>query len=112
MSGYGQIKKGTNNSKKELTKIIPQSVDTNKAKKPSIIKVLDTNISKIDTIVDKKDSTKSIQILRISKDSVDAPVNYNATDSGVMIMSTKEFFLYGDAKTEYKTSQLEAANIV
>jgi hypothetical protein len=112
VSGYGQIKKGTNNSKKELTKIIPQSVDTNKAKKPSIIKVLDTNISKINTIVDKKDSTKSIQILRISKDSVDAPVNYNATDSGVMIMSTKEFFLYGDAKTEYKSSQLEAANIV
>lgn len=81
-------------------------------KKAGIIKSLDTNRLKMDTIGNKKDSTKSVQILRVSKDSIDAPVNYNATDSGVMIMATKEFFLYGDAKTDYGTAQLEAANIV
>jgi len=71
----------------------------------------DTISSKKDTISKKNDST-SIRSLRISKDSIDTPVNYNAEDSGVMIMSTKEFFLYGKAKTVYKTSQLEAATIV
>ena len=87
-------------------------IDSNLSKKAEIIKSLDTNRLKMDTLGNKKDSTKSVQILRVSKDSIDAPVNYNATDSGVMIMATKEFFLYGDAKTDYGTAQLEAANIV
>jgi LPS-assembly protein len=66
---------------------------------------------KTDTLSKKNDSTY-IKSLRISKDSIDTPVNYNAEDSGVMVMSTKEFFLYGKAKTVYKTSELEAATIV
>lgn len=95
-----------------MVKILLTQVDSNLSKKAGIIKSLDTNRLKMDTIGNKKDSTKSVQILRVSKDSIDAPVNYNATDSGVMIMATKEFFLYGDAKTDYGTAQLEAANIV
>lgn len=71
----------------------------------------DTVSLKVDTLSQKKDSVL-IRSLRISKDSIDTPINYNAEDSGVMIMSTKEFFLYGKAKTVYKTSQLEAATIV
>jgi len=59
-----------------------------------------------------KDSSNLKQTIKISKDSIDAPVDYNAEDSGVMIMATKEFFLYGNALTKYKTSKLEAANIV
>ena len=68
----------------------------------------------IPTIQDsaKKLDTLSKQSLRISKDSLDAAVDYNALDSGVMIMKTKEFFLYGNAKTVYKSAQLEAANII
>ncbi len=58
------------------------------------------------------DSIKSVKPLRMSKDSLDAAVDYNAADSGVMIMKTKEFFLYGNARTVYKSSQLEAANII
>ena len=46
----------------------------------------------------KKNDSSYIKFLRISKDSIDTPINYNAEDSGVMIMSTKEFFLYGKAK--------------
>ena len=60
-----------------------------------------------DTVIIKKDTQ-----LRISKDTMDAPVSYNAADSGIMDIKTKEFFLFGSAKTVYKTSQLEAANIV
>jgi hypothetical protein len=62
--------------------------------------------------LNNKDSVKSVRTLRMSKDSLDAPVNYDALDSGVMIMKTKEFLLYGNARTVYKASQLEAANIV
>ena len=90
------------------------NAQTSKAKKAK--NALPTSIIK-DTTVKLKDSVKvvdssNIQTLRMSKDSLDAVVDYNAADSGVMIMKTKEFFLYGNAKTLYKSSQLEAANIV
>ena len=60
-----------------------------------------------DSLILKKDTS-----LRISKDTMDAPVSYNASDSGVMDLKTKVFYLFGKAKTVYKSSQLEAANIV
>jgi len=113
LPGFSQDQKSAKSNNRPISKKpLLNQVDSNLSKKAGIIKSLDTNRLKIDTIGNKNDSTKSVQILRVSKDSIDAPVNYNATDSGVMIMATKEFFLYGDAKTEYKTSQLEAANIV
>ena len=112
-SGFSQNQKSAKSNNRPFSKKpLLNQVDSNLSKKAEIIKSLDTNRLKIDTLGNKKDSTKSVQILRVSKDSIDAPVDYNATDSGVMIMSTKEFFLYGDAKTEYGTAKLEAANIV
>jgi lipopolysaccharide assembly outer membrane protein LptD (OstA) len=79
--------------------------------KDAIISQKDTlTIIKDTTIL--KDSMVYVRSLRMSKDSMDAVVDYNASDSGVMIIKTKEFFLYGNAKTVYKTSQLEAANII
>jgi hypothetical protein len=113
LPGFSQDQKSAKSNERPISKKpLLNQVDSNLSKKAGIIKSLDTNRLKMDTIGNKKDSTKSVQILRVSKDSIDAPVNYNANDSGVMIMATKEFFLYGDAKTEYRTSQLEAANIV
>ena len=50
--------------------------------------------------------------IQLSKDSVDAPISYNAADSGVMMLKTKTFFLYGKAKTTYKTADLEAGKII
>ena len=112
-SGFSQDQKSAKSNNRPFSKKpLLNQIDSNLSKKSEIIKSLDTNRLKIDTLGNKKDSTKSVQILRVSKDSIDAPVNYNATDSGVMIMATKEFFLYGDAKTDYGTAQLEAANIV
>ena len=112
-SGFSQDQKQVKSNNRPFSrKPLLTQVDSTSSKKAGTIKLLDTNRLKMDTIGNKMDSTKSVQILRVSKDSIDAPVNYNATDSGVMIMATKEFFLYGDAKTEYRTSQLEAANIV
>jgi hypothetical protein len=112
-SGFSQDQEQVKSNNRPFSrKPLLTQVDSNLSKKAGIIKSLDTNRLKMDTIGSKKDSIKSVQILRVSKDSIDAPVNYNATDSGVMIMATKEFFLYGDAKTDYGTAQLEAANIV
>ncbi len=77
--------------------------------KPVLATLKDTTLAIKDTA--KSDSTRVTNI-RMSKDSIDGIVDYNATDSGVMIMKTKEFFLYGNAKTIYRSSILEAANIV
>lgn len=49
--------------------------------------------------------------LKISKDSIDAPIKYNAEDSGVLVISTREFFLYGKAKVDYTDLKLDAATI-
>ena len=64
-----------------------------------------------DSLKAQKDSVQ-MQSFRFSKDTIDAPVAYDADDSATMDMDTKEFYLYGKAKTVYKRSQLEAATIV
>ncbi len=58
-----------------------------------------------------KDSVIRIDTLRISKDSIDVPISYHADDSGVLIVPTRDFILYGKAKTEYKDLKLEAGTI-
>ena len=60
----------------------------------------DTLIQKIDTLD-----------LRISKDSLDAPVTYEAADSGVLEIDARKFFLYGKASTKYQTLDLQAGII-
>ncbi len=57
------------------------------------------------------DSLIFIDSLKISKDSIDVPIKYHADDSGVLIMSTRDFFLYGKAKVDYKELKLEANTI-
>ena len=88
-----------------------QSTKAKKAKNSISVPILKDTSTKIKDTIRPVDST-NIQTLRMSKDSLDGIVDYNAADSGVMIMKTKEFFLYGNAKTIYKASQLEAANII
>jgi hypothetical protein len=88
---------------------------------PAKVKPL-TNILKIDTsnkkipldtsIGFKKDSINTIDTLFISKDSLDAPINYKASDSGVLIIPTKEFILYGKANVTNKDVTLDAATIL
>jgi len=59
----------------------------------------------------KKDSTVMVDTLKISKDSIDAPITYSALDSGVLLIPGKKFLLYGKAKTDYKDLKLGAATI-
>ena len=42
---------------------------------------------------------------------MDAPVKYKAQDSGVLIISTKEFFLYGKSNVQQREMNLDAGSI-
>ncbi len=80
----------------------PVFIDTT-IKKP--IQPKDSLVKKVDSLVNKTDT------LILSKDSIDAPIDYNASDSGVLIVDTREFLLYGKAKTNYQDLKIEAATI-
>ena len=69
--------------------------------------------NKQDTVSKKADSLtiSKVDTLNISKDSLDAPVNYVAKDSGVLIIPTKEFILYGKSNVKYTDMTLDAAVI-
>lgn len=72
-----------------------------------------------DTTSNPKDtSTKDtghmpvVDTLEFSKDSLDAPVNYSADDSGVFVIPSKQFMLYGKANAKYTDIGLEANTII
>jgi hypothetical protein len=81
-------------------------------KGPNVDLQRDTLIKKQDTLPKRTDSLiKKVDSLKLSKDSIDVPINYNAADSGILIVDTREFFLYGKAKTSYQDLAIEAATI-
>ena len=49
--------------------------------------------------------------VKVSKDSLDAPVSYAATDSMVMEVPEKKIWLYNEAKVDYKDIKLTAGII-
>jgi LPS-assembly protein len=49
--------------------------------------------------------------VKLSRDSLDAPVTYSAEDSGVLIIPTKEFILYGKANAKYTDVEVSAQTI-
>jgi hypothetical protein len=89
--------------------------DTTTPVKQQVRKRIDTGKSAIynDTII-TKDSSQSVQKndtfnVKMSKDSLDGPVTYEAEDSGVLIIPTRQFILYGKATTSYLDLKLTAA---
>ena len=73
----------------------------------------DTLVKKADTLSKKTDSLlNKTDTIILSKDSIDTPIDYNASDSGVLIVDTREFLLYGKAKTNYQDLKIEAATIL
>ena len=86
--------------------------DTIPSKK--IVKVSEnsSDTSATDTsVINKTDSVQKIDTLYISKDSLTSPIKYEASDSGVFVIPTKEFTLYGKAKVSNKDVKLDAATI-
>ncbi len=63
-----------------------------------------------DTVIDSSHITK-VDTTLFSKDSLDAPITYTADDSGVLIIPSKQFILYGKAHTTYKDIKLDANTI-
>lgn len=49
--------------------------------------------------------------LKISKDSLEAPLKYTAEDSAVVLVQDKKILLYGKTKTEYKDIVLTAPKV-
>src|SRR5258705_4443112 len=49
--------------------------------------------------------------LKLSKDTLDAPVKYEAQDSAVVLIQEKKIILYGKTKTEYKDITLTAPRV-
>jgi LPS-assembly protein len=73
--------------------------DTTKpGQRDSLLKSSDTT-KRPDTLIAPKVDTFSI---RISKDTLDAPVNYEAEDSVVVLVQDKKILLYGKTKTTNK----------
>ncbi|MGE5106710.1 MAG: putative LPS assembly protein LptD [Sphingobacteriales bacterium] len=60
-----------------------------------------------------KDSSVKVQVkdtfdLKLSKDSLDAPIEYSATDSMVLDIPNKKLYLYNEANIKYKDIDLKA----
>ncbi|MFY8089920.1 MAG: putative LPS assembly protein LptD [Chitinophagaceae bacterium] len=110
-------KASTTETKKKPTQIKNKNAPPlSQIAKDSTKKLVETNILTIDTTPKKNiDTSKkivtTIDTLPFSKDSLDAPVKYTAKDSGVFILNTQEFYLYGKAMVEQKSMSLEAGNI-
>jgi LPS-assembly protein len=49
--------------------------------------------------------------IKMSKDTLDGPVNYEAEDSAVVMIKNQQIFLYGKTKTEYKDITLTAPKV-
>jgi lipopolysaccharide assembly outer membrane protein LptD (OstA) len=73
---------------------------------------------KSDTTLPKsvKDTIKQTKVdtmqLKISKDSINAPVDYKAEDSMVLDIDTKKIFLYGKTEVKFEDIVLNAPKIV
>ncbi len=73
-----------------------------------------SKVPKSDTIPQRKDSliTKTDTFsIKMSKDSLDAPVNYAASDSMVMEVKTKKIILFSKASVKQKDMELTADSI-
>jgi hypothetical protein len=98
-------------------KSLTSLADTVPPKKPALQKIISIDSAKkknaiTDTLKKKNDSTiNKTDTLSLSKDSLDAPVQYKAQDSGVLILSTKRFILYGKADATYKDMNLTGGKI-
>jgi lipopolysaccharide assembly outer membrane protein LptD (OstA) len=94
-----------------------------KSKKDSLISIIQNDSVRLndtlplnDTLSLSRTDTFATQIdtfhLKLSKDTLDAPVEYEASDSGVLLVKEKKFLLYGKTKTTYKDIVLTAPKVV
>ena len=78
--------------------------------KSSVINAPDSLFFK-DTAAADSAKRQKIDSMLISKDSLDAPIDYTADDSGVLLIQSRKFYLYGKANAKNKDVDLTANNI-
>jgi len=88
----------------------PEIIDT-AAKKNPVAVIDSTNAFTDTTLNDSLAQLTDTLNVKLSKDSLTAPVTYAADDSGVLIIPTKEFILYGKANAKYTDVEVNAATI-
>ena len=74
----------------------------------STVRTDTTRLPGKDSVIKEKVDTFS---LKISKDSLDAPLKYTAEDSAVVLIKDKKIILYGKTKTEYNDIILTAPRV-
>jgi lipopolysaccharide assembly outer membrane protein LptD (OstA) len=67
-----------------------------------------TTVPGSDSLIKEKTDTFS---LKLSKDSLEAPLKYSAEDSVVVLIKDKKIILYGKTKTDYKDITLTAPKV-
>jgi hypothetical protein len=99
----------------ELKQEIPQPIDINAVDTPAVDtpKTLRVDTSGIDTsiVIQTKDTIdlKDTIDFKVSKDSLDAPISYDAEDSMILDVPSQKITLYGkETKTHYKDNDLTA----
>ena len=95
------------NLQEKKQEILPTQIDTIAIKNSQPDTLNNSNNPNVDTtdLVQTKDTIN----FRISKDSLDAPISYDAEDSMVLDVPTKKITLYGkETKTHYKDNDLTA----
>jgi len=76
------------------------------------IQVVDTTKKAvIDTTLNDSSKKIAADTLTFSKDSLDAPIAYKAEDSAVLMIPSKQFYLYGKGNVVYKDVKLDANTI-
>lgn len=99
----------------------PPKTPVSKADSARILLKADSLVRKGDTSLIMGDSVRyiidsltgdtirqRIDTVAMSKDTLDAPVDYTAEDSAVISIPRKQFFLYNKAVVKYQDNQLEA----
>lgn len=104
--------KKTIKPKTQLQQITPVTAPSNKLLKDTVPSPADSvnrrdTIKKNDSTVQKIDSFN----LKISKDSIDAPVDFAADDSMVIDIPGQKVYLYNKASVKFKDISLDAAII-
>ncbi|HTN06228.1 putative LPS assembly protein LptD [Agriterribacter sp.] len=93
-----------------LTDTIPPSMDS------IPVAVADTLIKKNKPDSLRGDSAHRVKVdtfsVKMSKDSIDAPVEYEAKDSMVLDVTAQKLYLYGETGVKYKDVDLKAPEIV
>ncbi|HEX8331836.1 MAG TPA: putative LPS assembly protein LptD, partial [Segetibacter sp.] len=100
------VKKSVTTLRADTTRRPATSLRSDTTKKP--LTITDTTRKRDSIAVVQKIDTIDF---KVSKDALDAPIEYAAQDSGVLTIPTKQFILYGKANTKYSDIELNAATI-